>query len=132
MLQLIEMTCLRLKLVFPKDSPQQLSFRYSGTRVRITKNNLKSTLWTVNEYKTIMTGNETDHVDNGKEMQENLLITTIYKNVIFLSYFLCQSCFTFYVSPLFKTYIIIYKLNGDIQIAIACQMPIHPIDFWEL
>lgn len=59
------MTCLRLKLVFPKDEPQQLSFRLSGTRLRITKNNVKRTLWALKEYKTIIM----DVVDlsNGKD-----------------------------------------------------------------
>ncbi|KAK3729335.1 hypothetical protein QZH41_009044, partial [Actinostola sp. cb2023] len=55
---LLDMACLRLKLVFPKEYPNQVSFRYYGTRVRITKRNLKDVLWTVSQYKNIMSGDE--------------------------------------------------------------------------
>jgi len=64
--QLLDMACLRLKLVFPKEYPNQVSFRYYGTRVRITKRNLKDVLWTVSQYKNIMSGDEAS-VGDGKD-----------------------------------------------------------------
>jgi hypothetical protein len=82
--QLISMACLRLKLVFPKDSPNQLSHRLHGTRVRITRSNLKDVLWSVNEFRKILTEeavNETSTSDGKMNIfQDNYIVKLLLLN----------------------------------------------------
>ncbi|XP_031566059.1 uncharacterized protein LOC116301181 [Actinia tenebrosa] len=58
------MACLRLKFVFPKDSPYQLSHRFHGTRIRITRSNLKDVLWSADGFKSILS--DTTPSDGGE------------------------------------------------------------------